>query len=804
LAPDILVQTCLLLHEPVLARRPTRLFAPRIVTARHLATAFLIALAPLCAHAAGADGAARAANAAGASSSSNAASAATAPNPPASAPAPTPASASVPPHTHAPTPAPAPAPAPAPTPAPATGKDFALQNYELTFDHLRTDPATKDRILTGNVRLTQDTALLTAGEIRITAAGVATARGHVVFTRGPMRLLATELTYDTTDGACTVTAPRLGQFPYHVSGKHASGTATRLTLTDATATYGEPGPFAPMLRAGTLTYTADPAQRIQTTNTRLGVGPASFLKVPRLTRGVSQPAFISNATVKVGYRANRGAFLDIGTLAPVANGLNLGGDAGYYTKRGLLIGPAAAYDIATPGGGRATGSLETGYIHDNGNRLTDINGNPVPPDRGFVTWKHSQTITPALRLFGQANYWSDSEVIRDFRSGQFYPVQQPDNFLEADYTGANYILSAFARAQFNPFHPVQQRLPEVRLDLLPSPIGVQGIYQKGQASAASLTDNGPLPDSPATITSNRLDAYYALYRPVAFKDIATLTPVFGARVTYYADPNEGKKDYTRYLGEIGFDAELHAAGSFDYKNERWHIDGLRHLITPRLSYRYIPQAANGTPCIPAIDDQTFSTYLQPLGLGDIRNIDRLNPANTLRLGLDNTLQTRDKTHGSRDLAALNLAADLRLDDTAPAAERDLSAIHADLALMPAPWLRFNLHQSFTPRDLTLREINTGLAINDGSLWTLRLSTHYLKNQINEYIAEGRYRLNETHEAYARVHYDSREHRFNERSIGIIQKLGHNLWTIRYGVTLYEGQTRESKFGFSIDVRLLNF
>ncbi len=683
--------------------------------------------------------------------------------------------------------------------------ELASGGFEFTADKLGTDRATGDYVYNGNARFAQGIALLTADEIRYNRhAQTATARGHVVFTRGPMRLLADELSYKIADGTFSVSGPRLGQFPYYISGRQASGTADKLTLTDATATYGEPGPFVPTLRAGTLTYTGGSAQSIHTTNTRLGVGPVSFLKLPRLARAASRPAYISNATVKVGYRGNLGAFLDLGTLAPVREGLDLGGDIGYYTKRGLLFGPAADYDIAMPGGERMTGSLATGYIHDNGNRLADITGNPVPPDRGFVTWKHSQDIAPGLRVFGQANYWSDSEIIRDFRSGQFYPVQQPDNFLEADYAGKNHILSVFARAQFNPYYPVQQRLPEVRLDLLPSPIGVQGIYQKGQASAASLADNSPLPFGPATIRSNRLDAYYALYRPAAFKDIATITPVFGARATYYADPAGGKKDYTRYLGEIGFDAELHAAGTFDYKNEKWDINGLRHLVTPRLSYRYIPQADKGTPYIPAIDDRTFSTYLQPLGLGDIRNIDEIAPTNTLRIGLDNTLQTRDKNYGSRDLASLNLAADLRLDDTAPAGERDFSAIHADLALMPAPWLRFNLYQSFTPKDFTLRELNTGFAIHDGSLWSVRISTHYLKEQINEYIAEGRYRLNEAYEVYARLHFDSRKHRFNERSFGIIQKLGHNLWTIRYGVTLYEGQTRESKFGFSIDVRLHNF
>jgi len=794
---------------------------------------------------------------------------------------------------------------------------------EFAAARVITDRATGDIVATGNARFTQGATLLTADEIRFnpksqtaTARGhveltsgparlhadeilynlksqTATARNHVEVTRGPARLLADEFVYHAADGTFTLTAPRLGEYPYYISGRQASGgfammadsglrtpdsgsgskdagrrtvetgaaatattTTTNITLTDAIVTLQEPGePLAPTLRADTLTYTRDSrdsatdsrdsvpaanadaspttttanaataagstaAARIRTSNTRLGLGPLSLLKLPRLSQTVDG-SILAYFTARVGYSGNLGEFLDVGALFPVADGVRVGADAGFYLKRGLLVGPAAAYDITTAGGSRVTGSLTTGYIHDYGDRLTDILGRPIDIDRGFVTWKHDQTITPNLRLFAQANYWSDSEVIRDFRPGQFYSVQQPDNFLEADYTQPNYIISLFARAQLNPYYPVQQRLPELRFDLLPSPIGVQGIYQKGSLSAAALDSGLQTPDSgfgtpDSTVTSNRLDAYYALYRPIAFnkndENIATLTPIVGARATYYADATGGKNNYTRYLGEIGFDAEAHLAGTFAYKNEKWGIDGLRHLMTPRLSYRYIPQADKGTPYIPPIDEQTFTTYLQPLGLGDLRNIDQISPTNTFRIGLDNTLQTRDATYGSRDLVTLNLAADYRLAGAIPAADaidtttppRAFSAVHTTLALMPARWLTLGLYDSIIPQNLTLRELNTGLQIHDGQLWALSLSTHYLRSQINEYIAEGRYRLNEAYEVYARLHYDNREHRFNERSFGVIQKLGHNLWTIRYAVTLYQGQTRESSFGFSADVRLMNF
>ncbi|HRI81990.1 MAG TPA: hypothetical protein PLF88_06110, partial [Opitutaceae bacterium] len=247
---------------------------------------------------------------------------------------------------------------------------------------------------------------------------------------------------------------------------------------------------------------------------------------------------------------------------------------------------------------------------------------------------------------------------------------------------------------------------------------------------------------------------------------------------------------------------LRGSAVFDYKNEIWKIDGLRHLVTPRFSYRYVPNAERGRAFIPPIDRRTFMTYLPTLGLGDIRHVDDLGPMHTLRLGVDNTLQTRDAVYGSRDLLAFNLAADLRLDDR-PAGERRLSSIHAGLNLTPAPWLEFELYQSFSTQQHTLQEFNTGLTLRDGDAWALRFSSHYLRGQIEEYVVSPRLRLNEAYETVARFHYDARQRRFNEQAFGLRQNL-HNTWIIEYLATFYDGPRRESSFGLSLRVEVLGF
>jgi LPS-assembly protein len=299
-------------------------------------------------------------------------------------------------------------------------------------------------------------------------------------------------------------------------------------------------------------------------------------------------------------------------------------------------------------------------------------------------------------------------------------------------------------------------------------------------------------------------------RPFAPREWLSITPLAGARVTYYTNMNgasASRSDYTRVLGELGADVALHASGTFNYHNPQWKIEGLRHLMTPRLSYRYIPEADNGRAYIPRIDrvarinGTDYLPYLQPLGLGDGRNIDDLRATNTLRLSIDNVLQTRDPVVGTRDLVAFTVGNDFRF--LRQAGERDVSEIFSELALMPARWLQFDIYQSVSPRTLAVREFNSGVTIRDGDVWSLRLGNNFLRRQIQDFTLDGRLRLTERFEALTRLHYDSRRRRFNEQAYGITQNLG-NTWLISYTVSLYSGRRRESSFGFNVQIDTVRF
>ena len=677
----------------------------------------------------------------------------------------------------------------------------APTGFDLSADVAETDLAAGETIRRGNARLIDDTTSLTADEIRYNyRTQIARARGNVVFQREGRRLLADELVYRRSDQSFEVSRPRLGSDQIYLTGARILGSAAEIIVEDAVATFGEPGPWTPTLRAQRLVLRPD--DRFQLTRGRVGLGRGPQLPLPSFPLPADL-AFIRYATLGAGYRRTLGAFGEVDLQFPVAPGLEAGGSLGLYSSRGILAGPLATYASRSPDGSMQ-GSFRSGFIRDGGDRERDILDRPIGADRGFLEWRHRQSRGDRLTLVTQVTHWTDSEVLRDFRPDRFEGAQHPDSFLAATYLAPTFGLEAFARPNFNRAFLVQERLPELTATLLPQSLGPASlrIQQRGHASYVRLREADPAHRSP-TLRSDRLDVYYGLSRTAVPATGVALTPVAGVRHTRYGglSPSVGTSSIQRSLTEVGFDAAVSAEATFAYRNEAWGIDGLRHRVMPRLSYRRIDRAGGDRTAPPAIDRRDFATYLPPLGLGTARAVDQLAPLDTLRLGIGNVLQTRDRTYGSRDLASLDLAADLRFDR--PAGTRALSDLHLGLGLTPFEWLRFDLYQRLSTDRAELAELNTGLTVTNSEWWTLRVGTHFLRSRIEEYVVDAGYRLNEVYEGFTRLHYDTRQARFVERTFGIRQTLDR-LWVLGYGVNFYEGRKREGSFGFVVQVESARF
>jgi LPS-assembly protein len=670
---------------------------------------------------------------------------------------------------------------------------------EITARTSELDADRREVIFRGNARLTQGDNLLSADEIRYNSAtGTASASGSVILQHGNRRLLGEKVTFRVADRSFEAEAVRLGVDPVYLSAARASGAPDRFSVERVIATFREPEPWAPTLTADRLALL--PEEKLEIVSGRAGIGRWRPLPLPGVPLAVDR-VFVRNLRLGAGYRGSLGAFVELGSLLPAGAGWQLGADLGYFSKRGFLAGPAFRYARGDPAR-RVTGSFSSGFIHDSGDKQTDVLGQPIPEDRGFVRWTHDQAFA-GWNLRANVDYWSDAFVLRDFRPDDFAPLQQPDSFFEASRIGNIAILSALVRASPNRYFRTQQRLPELLVDVPLRRLGPEdlGLYQRAQAGFVSLVEDAPL--AGPTLRSDRFHGYYALSRPIRPQSWLNLRPVAGVLHTEYLSPtgSTARDRYGRTLTEAGIDASLQANATWDYRNALWGIDGLRHLLTPRASYRRIDRADRGRGRIPAIDRRPFTTYLPELGLADLRSLDDLRATDTLRLGVGNRLQTRDPAYGSRDLVAFDAAADLRFDRAA--GERTLSDLHFGLELTPAPWLTFDAYHRFAADRGRAAELNTGLTLRNGEWWSLRLATHYLEREISEYRAEAEFRLDEARQVFARLHYDARRSRFVEQAVGVRQLLGR-AWILSVGLNSYEGRRRESSVGVFAEIEGARF
>jgi len=686
---------------------------------------------------------------------------------------------------------------------------------DLSANSTSEDYATGELVARGDAHYADNGILLTADEIRFNQkTQVATASGHVVLNRPGDRLLADVLTYERNTGNFTAKNLRTGRFPYYIEGPRAEGTRTQVVIHDAIVVFREPGAWQPTIKARTLIYSPGHFLRISVAD--VGIGNYRPFAVYHIAEDLARKSGVGSMTVDGGYRHTLGAYIDMGLNIPEGEGVSVGPDIGVYTFRGIMIGPIANYDI-TSGDDTMKGFLKSGYIFDLGDRDTDIENNPVPQNRAYIEWQHFQQLTPNLSITGDINYSSDSEVVRDFHSKEFVPIQEPDNYVEADYSGADYLGSVFARFQPDAFYPVQQRLPEIRFDLLPTALG-GGIYIRLNSGVAHLEEVPP--DGGSFLEANRFDTFLGLSRPFTYKGIAEIIPVVGGRFTEYWNTTGAAQPggTGRALGEVGFDADLKLNATIDYENPLWHIDGLRHLLTPIVSYRYIPDANRDAAWIPPIDRSTFTNYLPIMELGDMRALDQLQAENVLRVGINNTLQTRDKKYGSVDLVTLDVDEDFNFQRVP--GTPDFSDLHADLSITPARWFELHLEDSVDPKTLTQQAVDTSVIIREGDIWSAKLGLGFLSDEYGTYAipglgsfpvvgtdvyhAEGRYRLNEVYEAFVRGDFDERAHIFVDQFYGISQKVS-NTWIVQYALVFSNGPNKgQGHFGFNVNLNVVRF
>ncbi len=661
-------------------------------------------------------------------------------------------------------------------------------------------------LATGNAKITDKNYGISADKIEFSQKqSYARASGDVKAYTDTTRITAHDIYVNFGNDSMNSGFVKFGTSPVFAESNSLNSDEETVTLGESILYIGEPSWSSMTVSADSISYNKK-TEWLELDEVTMSVGGVPFFYVPHYAQhGLERPPF--DVKLGAGFNDDYGAFYrsDIfyNGLGDVSPGVLLD----YYAKRSVLFGTGADYDTEFANS-IMKGWVRGAYINDNGSKDilgVDSLGRPIDKERFFIELRHKQLISDRIGITGNVSYWSDEFMTRDFRPSLFYDNQEPDNFAEAIYYGDFFTGSVFTRFAPNNWQRVQQRLPEVRFDLQPVEIFKTGAYQTGYVSYAYLREFDPT-SVVGYKYSNRADAYYGISRPIELSPWSKFTPIIGGRATYYGNTVGDKGDYMRFLGQVGFDAQMDIWGAWDYESKTMGIDGIRHHMIPQISYRYIPRSEQGNSRIVEIDDNYLTTYPPTLDLGELRNTDEIWSTNTMRFGLQNIFETRDSEYGSREIARFDIYQDVNFDKR-QIPQRDEKESFSDLfvnaSVSPARWLTVGTYSRFNIDHMDIPEVNTYVGLFDGDATSVYLITSYLDGAINQYAVHADYRISERYKVFGRWHYDNRLGKMTQQVYGLWTRMG-NSWIIEYLISQRSGSTRQNSLSFGARVSMMIF
>ncbi|MDM8525587.1 LPS assembly protein LptD, partial [Desulfococcaceae bacterium HSG8] len=453
----------------------------------------------------------------------------------------------------------------------------------------------------------------------------------------------------------------------------------------------------------------------------------------------------------------------------------------YMEKRGLKTGMEYRYVLSD----RSKGTLMYDFLDD---RQTDADNleyddDDVPrpnTDRYWFRMKHDQAMPLDFSAALDIDIVSDQDYLHEFKDGHTgfdkTTAYYNKNFGRAfdDYsdpvrvsrlnlkkTWSAYSLNAEARWYD---HVIERRQGDTESSLHKLP----AISFRSSKQEISKTPFYWKLDSEYIYFyrkdgtgGHRADVYSKLYMPHRFKNYFTFEPSLGVRETFWyldeTDPSEQKRDFGRRMYDINL--ELHSNLFKVYKK----IPGdysIKHTITPRITYKYIP-------------DRNQDKY------PDFDESDRIGKKNLITASITNTFTARSE---NQQETSYNRLCRFRLeqsydiseaDETDPARwknpeeKRPFSPIYGEIGLTPGSWLSLHADAEWCIYENEFQSRNIAL-----NLWDSGGDRLFAEHRYTKYLNESVYAdllINLSDRVSVRADYerDIREDKEIKKSLGIL-------------------------------------
>lgn len=465
-----------------------------------------------------------------------------------------------------------------------------------------------------------------------------TASGNVILDQGPRRFTADELHYNlkTKTGDFTNATGQMDPFYYFTGKKVIKLDETHYKLEKATFTSCQPEPRPPwrfgiskaLIEEGG--YGHFHGLTIQTKGVPIFYLPYLLWPVKtQRTTGLLVPTF--------GYSNRRGFYLGNALYIAAGRSWDTTVYLDLYSQGWLGLGSGWRWAPRQDAAGDAM--LYTVRDKDTGKWEWKIDG------------KHAQDSVLGFHLQAKIHDLSDVDFFREYEhSFNQNTLRSLYSYVYLTRTSGPYSLNLRADRRITYLSSTDVtmvQLPEIELRVRPNRIGRTSLYWSLISSLNLFAvDRGPN----LSKTYGRVDAYPQLSYTLPGPAWLTVTPRVAVRGTYYTTQyNETQTGFVdKGIDRSFFEGGVDLVGpsvSRVFEKEKGRFLKLKHLIEPRLEYRYVSDPGH-IKLIPRFDevDQTLVT-------------------NRLRFTLSNRLYGRErKSQSARELGSFDLFTDYSFGD----------------------------------------------------------------------------------------------------------------------------------------------
>ncbi|MFA5156009.1 MAG: LPS assembly protein LptD [Candidatus Omnitrophota bacterium] len=412
----------------------------------------------------------------------------------------------------------------------------------------------------------------------------------------------------------------------------------------------------------------------------------------------------------------------------------------YRNYLGVAEGFITNYDTKAAG----TGDFKFYYTQerDKSGRLgKDVNA-PKVFQRYLVRWRHKWDIGPRTNFVSQyykiidsrrALYGASNSFLKDYFPREFDKDTQPPSYAQLHHSFNYSGIDVVFQKRINRWYDSPQldahleKLPQISYSMPSIRVGETPFFFETGSSFSNFAYKYTVPSS-NDFTMVRVDTLNKFSMPVKVAFLY-FTPFVASRQTYYNEDINGAAIAPRTIFYTGADLSTKFYRIFDVNSNFLGIElnGLRHIITPTVSYTY-----NRQPTI------------KSSRLKQIDAVDAIGYNNSVAIGLQNKLQTKRKNK-TIDLL------DFRIDtgymlygiDTATNSKLhgQLSDFTLNLDFFPNSFMKLHADSIYTTKEKFFKQVNADVNFSFSTDTYLSLGHRYERKGSKEMTFTAGLRLN---------------------------------------------------------------